>query len=87
MKPNKKETHRTRITAGGDRINYPKDVGTPTAVTLVKTFFNSVILTIGATCVMLEVKDFYLNTPMKRYKYMRIKITDIPGEIIEHYKL
>ena len=88
MKPNKKETHRTRITAGGDRINYPEDVGTPTAdMTLVKTFFNSVISTKGARCVMLDVKDFYLNTPMKRYEYMRIKITDIPEEVIEHYKL
>jgi len=49
MKPNKKETHRTRITAGGDRINYPEDVGTPTAdMTLVKTFLNSVISTKGA---------------------------------------
>jgi hypothetical protein len=88
MKPNKKETHRTRITAGGDRINYPEDVGTPTAdMTLVKTFFNSVISTKGARCVMLDVKDFYLNTPMKRYEYMRIKIKDIPEEVIEHYKL
>ena len=88
MKPNKKETHRTRITAGGDRINYPEDVGTPTAdMTLVKTFFNSVISTKGAQCVMLDVKDFYLNTPMKRYEYMRIKITNIPAEVIEHYRL
>jgi hypothetical protein len=37
LKPNKTETHQTRLTAGGDRINYPKDVGTPTAdMTLVK---------------------------------------------------
>ncbi len=36
---------------------------------------------------MLDVKDFYLNTPIKRYEYMRIKITDIPKEIIEEYKL
>ena len=43
IKPNKTETHRTRLTAGGDRINYPDDVGTPTAdMTLVKVFFNSV---------------------------------------------
>ena len=88
MRPNKKETHRTRLTAGGDRINYPEDVGTPTAdMTLVKTLFNSIISTKGARCVMLDVKDFYLNTPMKRYEYMRIKITDIPDEVIEHYKL
>jgi hypothetical protein len=37
IKTNKKETHQTKLTAGGDRINYPKDVGTPTAdMTLVK---------------------------------------------------
>ena len=36
---------------------------------------------------MLDIKDFYLRTPMKRPEYMRLKITDIPEEIIEHYKL
>ena len=66
MKPIKKETHRTRIIAWGDRINYPEDVGTPTAdMMLVETFLNRVISTKGAQCVMLDVKDFYLNTPMK----------------------
>ncbi len=44
MKPNKTETHRTQLTAGGDRINYPEDVGTPTAdTTLVKIMLNSII--------------------------------------------
>jgi hypothetical protein len=46
VKSNKTETHRMRLTAGGDRINYPEDVGTPTAdMTLVKIFLNSVIST------------------------------------------
>ncbi len=36
---------------------------------------------------MMDIKDFYLCTPMKRYKYMRIKITDIPEEIIQEYDL
>jgi hypothetical protein len=31
FKPNKEEKERTRLTAGGDRINYPGDTGTPTA--------------------------------------------------------
>ena len=49
LRPNKKETHRTRLTAGGDKINYPDEVGTPTAdMTLVKIFFDSVISTKGA---------------------------------------
>jgi hypothetical protein len=88
VKSNKTETHRTRLTAGGNRINYPGDVGTPTAdMTLVKNFLNSVISTKGAKCVLLDVKDFYLNTPMARYEYMRIKLTDIPEEIIIEYNL
>ncbi len=90
LKPNKVETHQTRLTAGagGDRINYPKDVGTPTAdMTLVKTLLNSIISTKGAKCVMLDVKDFYLNTPMERYEYMCLKLSDIPEEILIEYKL
>jgi hypothetical protein len=31
FKPNKEEKERTRLTAGGDRINYPGNCGTPTA--------------------------------------------------------
>jgi hypothetical protein len=44
---------------------------------------NSVISTPNAKCFMIDIKDFYLNTPMKRPEYMRIKIADIPDEIIE----
>ena len=36
---------------------------------------------------MLDIKDFYLNTPMERYEYMRLKLTDIPEEIIVEYNL
>jgi hypothetical protein len=36
---------------------------------------------------MADIKDFYLNTPMKRYEYMRLKITNIPEEVIEYYNL
>ena len=56
-------------------------------MTLVKTMLNSVIPTRGAKCVMLDIKDFHLNTPMKRYEYMRIKITNIPEEIIKEYNM
>ncbi len=67
IKQNKIETHQTRLTAGGDKINYPEDVGTLTAdMTLIKTMLNSIISTRGAKCVMVNIKDFYLNTPMKR---------------------
>ncbi len=62
MKPNKEEWEHTQLTAGWDRINYAEDVGMPTAnMTLVKILLNSVISTIEAKYVMLDLKDFYLN--------------------------
>jgi len=88
LKPNKAEVHRTRLTVGGDKVHYPGDVGTPTAdLTLVKMHVNSVISTPGARYMTLDVKNFYLNTPMVRYEYVRIKIDDIPEEIIVEYNL
>jgi hypothetical protein len=88
MKPNKEEKYRTRLTAGGDRINYPDDVGTPTAdMTLFKCLMKSIISTPGAQCIMVDIKDFYLFTPMKRPEYMRLKKTDIPEEIMREYQL
>jgi hypothetical protein len=36
---------------------------------------------------MVDIKEFYLNTPMTRFEYMQIKISDIPEEIIEKYNL
>ncbi len=36
---------------------------------------------------MLHIKDFHVNTLMKCKEYMRLKITDIPGEIIKEYNL
>jgi hypothetical protein len=88
FRPNKAEVYRTRLTMGGDRINYPDDCGTPTAdITLFKILVNSIISTPNAKCLMLDIKDFYLNTPMKRPEFMKLKLSDIPEEVIEHYNL
>ncbi len=55
---------------GGNLINYPGDCGTPTANLLtIKLLLNSVISTPSAKFMMLDLKDFYLMTPMKSYKY------------------
>ncbi len=88
LKPNKAEVHRTRLTVGGDKVHYPGDVGTPTAdLTLVKMHVNSVISTRGAKYMTLDVKNFYLNTPMARYEYVKINLKDILEEIILEYQL
>jgi len=77
-----------RLTVGGNKVHYPGDVGTPTAdLTLVKMHLNSVISTPGARYMTLDDKNFYLNTPVSRYEYVRIKIDDIPKKIIVEYNL
>jgi hypothetical protein len=77
----------TKQNIGGDRINYPEDCSTPTAdMLLFKCLLDSVVSTMRAKCLMIDIKDFYLNTPMKCYEYMHLKITDIPEEIIKEYK-
>ncbi len=53
---------------------------------LFKCLLDSVVSTMRAKCLMIDIKDFYLNTPMKCYEYMHLKITDIPEEIIKEYK-
>ena len=35
----------------------------------------------------LDIKYFYLNTPMERFEYMRLKLTDLPADVIKHYDL
>ena len=34
-----------------------------------------------------DFKNFYLQTPMERSEYVRIKFSDIPQELIEEYDL
>jgi hypothetical protein len=74
--------------AGGDRVHYPFDTGTPTADLLtIKLLINSIISTPSARFFTMDLKNFFLNTPMTRYEYTRLKLTDIPDDVIEHYKL
>jgi hypothetical protein len=53
----------------------------------VELHLNSVILTKGACYYTIDLKDFYLMTPMARPKFMRMKIKALPAKIIELYKL
>ncbi len=74
------------MTMGGNLINYPGDCGTPTADLLtVKLLLNSVVSTPNSKFITLDLKDFYLMTPMKRYEYFRMKIELFPQDIIGQY--
>jgi hypothetical protein len=84
----KSEPNQTRLTVGGDHINCPDDCGTPTADLLtVKLLLNSIVSTANAKFMTLDIKDFYLNTPLKRCEYLRLKLDDVPADIIEEYQL
>ena len=73
---------------GGDRINFPGNCGTPTADLLtVKLLLNSIVSTPHAKFTTIDIKDFYLMTPMERYEYFKMKIDLIPEDIIEEYNL
>jgi hypothetical protein len=65
IKDHKEEKERTRLTIGGDQIDYPGDKSTRTAgVTTAKILINSVISTQGAKFLVIDIKNFYLNTPL-----------------------
>lgn len=88
IRTEKKDPYRTRATMGGNLINYPDDVGTPTAnLLLIKMFLNSVISTKGAKFAGIDLANFYLMTPLKRPEYAKIRLSDIPEEVIKEYNL
>jgi hypothetical protein len=88
LRPLKAETKRVRFTVGGNQVDYPGKVSTPTAdLTTVKLLLNSVISTPDARFATADIANFYLNNPMERYEYMRIPVRDIPPTIMSQYKL
>ena len=68
---------------GGNRIDYPGNLHTPTTdLTTAKLLFNSVISTPKARFMALDIKNYYLSTPLDRWEYMRVPLDLIPKEII-----
>ena len=82
------DPNRTRATFGGTNINYPDDCRTPTAdLQLIKILLNSVISTPGARFANADLSNFYYNHELKRPEFARVKLSDVPTEIIDEYKL
>ena len=34
-----------------------------------------------------DIKNFYPMTPLKRWEYVKLKLSDIPQEVINEYQL
>jgi hypothetical protein len=87
-RPEKDDPNCTCLTVGGNRVNSPRDFGTPTVDMLtVNLHLNSVISTKGVRYCTIDLKDFYLMTPMTRSEYMRMKIKNLPEEFVTMYNL
>ena len=87
-RPQKAEPYCTCITIGSNLIDYPGNLSMKVAdMTTFKLLMNSTLSTPGACWLGLDVKNYYLGTPMDDYEYMFIPINSISQEIIVHYKL
>ncbi len=86
--PEKEDPNRTRVMVGSNFLHYPGDCGTPTIdMITIKLYLNIVISTKNACYCTIDPKDFYLNTPMDRPEYMRMKISNLPPNFVKAYNL
>ena len=88
VRPEKDKPNRTRITTGGNLLEYPGKTTTDTAgLELIKIHWQLVLSTENAKYMTIDIGNFYTNTPMDRYEYMRMHISEIPDEIIDKYDM
>ena len=88
IREQKAERERTRLTVGGNLIDYPDDKSSPTSdVMTFKILINSTLSTAETMMVLFDIKNYYLGTPLPRREYMKIHISLIPQEIIDAYDL
>ena len=88
IKTNKTETHRTRLTTGVNLIEYPGEKSTATAdLITIKCQLNAIIYERHTKFCTLDIKNFYLGTPLQSYKYMKLCLDVIPEEILSQYNL
>jgi hypothetical protein len=80
-------TFRVRGTFGGDLLtDYPGEITANTAdLTTIKILLNATISDASSSWSTLDIKDYYLNTPLKRKEYMVIHKSQIPDAFFLEY--
>ena len=72
----------------GNLIDYPDPITTRMCdLVTFKMQINSTLSRVKRKYCSLDVKNFYLNTPMEHFEYMKIPLAHIPDEIITEYAL
>ena len=90
LRPQKLETHRVQLTAGGDKLDYPGDPSSlAVSVLNVKIHINSTISHTknNEKYMCIDINNFYLGTPKKYFQYMRIHKKIIPQEVLDKYDI
>ena len=88
IRPEKEDPNRVRITAGGDRLDYYGETSTETAsLETAKILINSVLSTKNARFMAIDISNFYIQTDLPDYQYMRFHKSMIPANIIDEYNL
>ena len=87
-RPEKDEIYRTRITCGGDVLDYFGDVTTHTAsMETIKLHWNSVLSTPGAKYCTGDISNMYLMSLLPEAEFVRFRYDLIPPRIISYYNL
>jgi hypothetical protein len=73
---------------GGHILNYSGNVATSTAdITTFKILINSTLSTENAAMMMMDIKNYYLVTPLPRFEDMKMLLSRFLEEIIQKYNL
>ena len=90
VRPLKSEKNRVRLTVGGDKLDFEDDPSSPAAALLdIKIHLNSVISDAhkGARYGTADIKNYYLNNPMSKFRYMCIPLKWFTDEIRAEYDI
>ena len=86
IRSHKTETHRVRLTVGGDRLEFDGVTSTQcTVLVTTKMLFNSTVSIPGDRFFKFDIKGFYYGSSMIDCEYMRIQLKATLQEIIDQY--
>jgi hypothetical protein len=73
---------------GSDKLDYSGEVAISTAdITTFKILINITLSTKDAEMMMMDIKNYYMGTPLPRYEYMRMLLSRFPDKIVNKYNL
>jgi hypothetical protein len=73
---------------GGNILDYSGDVTTSMSdITKFKILINSTLFIEETAMMMMDIKNYYLGTPLLRFEYMKMLLSWFPKEIVQKYNL